>query len=207
MQSAPDMMLQKDNGVLCASTAFGKTVVGAALIAERKVNTLILVHRTTLLKQWLERLEEFLVINEEPPIEYTPKGWKRKKKAIGQIGGTKHNLSGIIDVAVMQSLISDNEVNEIVKNYGMVIVDACHHVSAFSFEQILKETTAKYVYGLTATPVRQDGHQPIIYMQCGKILYKADNKKQTKGHPFRHYMVRKYKFAEFRKLRRKHYET
>lgn len=200
-QAALDMMLQKDNGVLCASTAFGKTVVGAALIAERKVNTLILVHRTTLLKQWIERLEEFLVINEEPPIEYTPKGRKRKKKVIGQIGGTKHNLSGIIDVAVMQSLISDNEVNELVKNYGMVIVDECHHVSAFSFEQILKETTAKYVYGLTATPVRQDGHQPIIYMQCGKILYKADNKKQTKEHPFRHYMVPR--FTQYRTISNK----
>ena len=191
-QMALDALLQKNNGVLSASTAFGKTVVGAALIAKRKVNTLILVHRTALLKQWIERLEEFLIIDEEPPIEYTPKGRKRKKKVIGQMGGAKNNLSGIIDVAVMQSIISNNEVNEIVKNYGMVIVDECHHVSAFSFEQILKETYAKYVYGLTATPVRQDGHQPIIYMQCGEIAYKADNKKQAKEHSFEHYTVPRF---------------
>ncbi len=190
--AAVDKMLQKDNGVLAASTAFGKTVVGISLIASRKVNTLILVHRTALLKQWIERLEEFLIINEEPPIEYTPKGRKRKKNVIGQLGGSKHNLSGIIDVAVMQSLISDNEVSDIVKNYGMVIIDECHHVSAFTFEQILKQTTAKYVYGLTATPVRQDGHQPIIYMQCGKIIFKADNKKQVKEQPFQHYMLPRF---------------
>lgn len=186
---AKNALINKNCGILSASTAFGKTVVGASLIAERKVNTLILVHRTNLLKQWIERLNEFLIINEEPPIEYTPKGRKRKKSVIGQIGSAKNNLSGIVDVAVMQSLVSKGEVKEVVRQYGMVIVDECHHVSAFTFEQILKSVNAKYVYGLTATPTRQDGHQPIIYMQCGPILYKADSKKQMQGHLFEHYMI------------------
>ena len=189
---ALNAIVKKSCGVLSASTAFGKTVVGAALIAHYKINTLVLVHRTNLLKQWIEQLNKFLVINEVPPIEYTPKGRIRKKTVIGQIGGTKHNLSGIIDVAVMQSLINDNELNDLIKDYGMVIVDECHHVSAFSFEKILKSANAKYVYGLTATPVRQDGHQPIIYMQCGKIAYKADNRKQSKAHPFEHYMIPRF---------------
>jgi superfamily II DNA or RNA helicase len=196
-QQASNALLFYNNGILSATTAFGKTVIGAYLITERKVNTLVLVHRTNLLSQWIRQLNEFLVINEEPIAEITPKGRKRKKTLIGQIGGGKSNLSGIIDVAVMQSLISGDEVRELVRNYGMVIVDECHHVSAFSFERILKTTDAKYVYGLTATPARQDGHHPIITMQCGKIRYRVDAKSQAEARPFEHYIIPR--FTKFHK--------
>ncbi|MDR1136401.1 MAG: DEAD/DEAH box helicase family protein [Clostridiales Family XIII bacterium] len=196
-QQAADALLAHDNGILSATTAFGKTVVGAHLIAERKVNTLVLVHRTNLLSQWQSRLNEFLIINEEPITELTPKGRKRKKTVIGQIRGGKKNPSGIIDVAVMQSLVSDHEVNELVKDYGMVIVDECHHVSALSFEQVLKAANAKYVYGLTATPTRQDGHHPIIYMHCGKIRYRVDAKEQAEARPFEHFVIPR--FTRFQK--------
>ncbi|MCL2034972.1 MAG: DEAD/DEAH box helicase family protein, partial [Oscillospiraceae bacterium] len=189
---AVDALLEHNNGILSATTAFGKTVIGAHLIASRKVNTLILVHRTNLLSQWIQRLNEFLIINEEPVVELTPKGRKRKKNIIGQIGGGKNNPSGIIDVAVMQSLVSGDEVKELVKNYGMVIADECHHVSAFSFEQILKAVNAKYVYGLTATPTRQDGHHPIIFMQCGKIRYRVDAKEQAEARPFDHFIIPRF---------------
>jgi superfamily II DNA or RNA helicase len=130
-------------------------------------------------------------------IEFTPKGRKRKKTVIGQIGGGKNNPSGIIDIAVMQSLVSGDEVKDIVKDYGMVIVDECHHVSAFSFEQILKAANAKYVYGLTATPARQDGHHPIIYMHCGKIRYSVDAKAQAAVRPFEHFVIPR--FTRFQK--------
>jgi superfamily II DNA or RNA helicase len=196
-QQAADALLEHSNGILSATTAFGKTVIGAYLIAERKVNTLILVHRTNLLSQWIKRLNEFLLINEEPIIELTPTGRKRRKSIIGQIGGGKTNLSGVIDVAVMQSLVFGNEVKERVKNYGMVITDECHHVSAFSFEQILKSVNAKYVYGLTATPTRQDGHHPIINMQCGKIRYQVDAKEQAESQPFEHFIIPR--FTRFQK--------
>ncbi|MDR2368393.1 MAG: DUF1653 domain-containing protein [Deltaproteobacteria bacterium] len=189
---ASQALLAHDNGILSAATAFGKTVIGAHLIANRKVNTLVLVHRANLLTQWRERLAEFLVIREEPITEYTPTGRERKKSVIGKIGGGKSNPSGIIDVAVMQSLVSGDEVKEIVRDYGMVIVDECHHVSAFSFEQILKAVTAKYVYGLTATPTRQDGHHPIIYMRCGKIRYRVDAKKQAEARPFEHFVIPRF---------------
>ena len=196
-QVAADALLAHNNGILSATTAFGKTVIGAYLISEQKVNSLILVHRTNLLAQWIERLNEFLIINEEPIAEYTPTGRKRKKNVVGQIGGGKINSSGIVDVAVMQSLVSGNEVKELIKNYGMVIVDECHHVSAFSFEQILKTTNAKYVYSLTATPIRQDGHHPIITMHCGKIRYKVDAKSQAELRPFEHYIIPR--FTRFQK--------
>ncbi|RJG02125.1 TOTE conflict system archaeo-eukaryotic primase domain-containing protein [Noviherbaspirillum sedimenti] len=151
-------MLHHDAGVLCAPTAFGKTVTAAAMIARRGVNTLVLVHRTELLKQWQERLQTFLGVG---------------KGVVGTIGGGKAKPTGKIDVAVMQSVSRQGEVNSLVENYGQVIVDECHHVGAVSFDAILKRTKAKYVLGLTATPIRRDGQQPIIFMQCGPIRYTA----------------------------------
>jgi len=151
-------MLQHNIGVLCAPTAFGKTVAAAALIARRGINTLILVHRTDLLKQWQERLKSFLGVG---------------KGVVGTIGGGKAKPTGKIDIAVMQSLSRQGEVSSLVENYGQVIIDECHHVGATSFNDILKRVKAKYVLGLTATPIRRDGQQPIIFMQCGPIRYTA----------------------------------
>jgi superfamily II DNA or RNA helicase len=196
-QPAADVLLSHDIGVLAATTAFGKTVIAAHLIASRKVNTLILVHLTSLTSHWRKQLSKFLVINEEPVVEYTPTGRKRKKSIIGQIGGGKNNLSGIIDIAVMQSLVTGTEVKDLVRNYGMVIVDECHHVAAFTFEQILKTANPKYVYGMTATPTRKDGHHPIIGMQCGKIRYRVDARKEAEGRPFEHYVIPR--FTRFQK--------
>jgi superfamily II DNA or RNA helicase/sugar phosphate isomerase/epimerase len=185
-------LLSQDNGILSATTAFGKTVVGAALIAERKVNTLVLVNRRPLLDQWKTRLTAFLSINETLPELPAKRGRKKQRNIIGLLGGGKNSLGGIIDVAIIQSLVHGDEVKDTVKNYGMVIVDECHHVSAFSFERVLKEVNARYVYGLTATPKRQDGHQPIITMQCGEIRYKDDAKLQAKNRPFEHYIIPRF---------------
>jgi superfamily II DNA or RNA helicase len=151
-------MLRYDAGVLCAPTAFGKTVTAAAMISRRGVNTLVLVHRTELLKQWQERLQSFLRVG---------------KGELGTIGGGKAKSTGKIDIAVMQSLSRQGEVNSLVENYGHVIVDECHHVGAASFDAILKQAKAKYVLGLTATPIRRDGQQPIIFMQCGPTRHTA----------------------------------
>lgn len=157
-EAAVAAMLHYDVGVLCAPTAFGKTVTAAAMIAERGINTLVLVHRTELLKQWQERLQSFLGVG---------------KGMVGTIGGGKAKPTGKIDIAVMQSVSRQGEVNPLVENYGHVIVDECHHVGAVSFDAILKRVKAKYVLGLTATPIRRDGQQPIIFMQCGPIRYTA----------------------------------
>lgn len=151
-------MLHHDTGILCAPTAFGKTVTAAAMIARRGVNTLVLVHRTELLKQWQERLQSFLGVGEG---------------VIGNIGAGRAKPTGKIDIAVMQSLSRQGEVHSLVENYGHVIVDECHHVGAASFDAILKQVKAKYVLGLTATPIRRDGQQPIIFMQCGPTRHTA----------------------------------
>lgn len=189
---AAEALLVHNNGVLSATTAFGKTVIAAYLIGQRKINTLVLVHTQALLNQWKKALSEFLEINETLPELPKKRGRKKERSLIGQLGGSKSNLSGFVDIAIMQSLISGDEVRELVKDYGMVIVDECHHVSAVSFEQVLKAVNAKYVYGLTATPVRQDGHQPIIYMQCGPIRYQVDAKVQAEKRPFDHAVIPKF---------------
>ncbi|MGD8836317.1 MAG: DEAD/DEAH box helicase family protein [Desulfobacteraceae bacterium] len=189
-------LLQHDTGILSGTTAFGKTIVAIKLIAEKKINTLILVDKISLLSQWRQRLSEFLIVNESLPEEQittAPKrGRKKKRSVIGQIGGGKNALSGIIDIAVMQSLSRQGEVKECVNDYGLVIADECHHASAFTYEQILKTTHAKYIYGLTATPTRKDGHHPIIFMHCGPIRYRDNPKKQAENRPFDHYIIPRF---------------
>ncbi|TMH37792.1 MAG: hypothetical protein E6H66_01390 [Betaproteobacteria bacterium] len=157
---AVDAVLAHRIGVLCAPTAFGKTVIAAALIAARKTNTLIIVHRTQLLDQWRNRLSAFLEIDD---------------RSIGVIGAGKRSPTGAIDIGVMQSLVRKGVVRDVVAAYGQVIVDECYHVSAFSFERVMKEAKARFVLGLTATPVRRDGHHPIIFMQCGPIRFRGSN--------------------------------
>lgn len=176
-------------GTLYATTAFGKTVTAAALIARKKVNTLILVHTKALLDQWRERLEEYLSTDFQ--TEQQPKGRGRRKKfqQFGALSSTENTLNGKIDIALLQSCMNDNEVKQFVRDYGMVIVDECHHAPAVNFERVLREVNASYVYGLTATPIRKDGHQPIIFMQCGEIRYTADSKSQQSQQSFRRLLI------------------
>jgi len=159
-------LTKHDFGILHAPTAFGKTVTAIGMIAKRKVNTLILVHSRQLLHQWQERIRSFL-----PGLD------------IGTIGGGKKKPSGLIDIATYQSLVNkkDNSISPVIQDYGHIIVDECHHLSAPRFEMVLSEVRSKYVLGLTATPERQDGHQKIIFMAAGPIRYKV---KQSSGEPF-----------------------
>lgn len=196
-ESAVKALTAYNNGVLCASTAFGKTVVGAAMIAAIKVNTLVLVHRRQLMAQWQERLSQFLVIDEKLPKLPKKRGGKRKSFLIGQYGGGKDQRSSIVDIAVMQSLINNGDIKEWVNDYGMIIVDECHHGSAVSFEKILRSSKARYMYGLTATPARRDGHHPIIFFHFGPIRFRVDDKKQAEERPFDHYLVPRFtQFSE-----------
>jgi len=191
-KEAVEALTSSNTGVLSATTAFGKTVAAIGLIAKHGVNTLILVHTKALLDQWVQRLEQFLVIDEVPEVEEGKRRRKKNLSPIGTLSSTGNKLHGIIDIALMQSCISDNEVKPFVKDYGMVIADECHHVSAVNFEQILKAVNAQYVYGLTATPIRKDGHQPIIFMQCGPIRYSADAKSQMQSQTFQRLLVPRF---------------
>ena len=142
-----------------------------ALIAERRVNTLVLVHRRQLQDQWVERLSLFLGL---PP------------KSIGRIGGGRKKPTGTVDVAIIQSLVRKNVVSDLVGDYGHVIVDECHHLSAQSFEQVVRRAKARFVTGLSATVTRKDGHHPIIFMQCGPVRHRVDARAQAAARPFTH---------------------
>ncbi len=156
---AMESLLKHDTGVLAATTAFGKTVLAAAMIAERGVNTLILVHRKQLMEQWVERLTTFLTMQEDE---------------IGRLGGGRRKLKGRVDVALLPSLVRKGNVDDRIAEYGQIIVDECHHVSARSFELGLRRAKAKYVLGLSATVTRKDGHHPIIFMQCGPVRHRVE---------------------------------
>jgi superfamily II DNA or RNA helicase len=162
--AAIQALAHHDFGVLSATTAFGKTVVAAAMIAPRGCNTLILVHRRELLRQWVERLQEFLSLT---------------SKEVGSIGGGKRRPTGRVDVAVIQSLVRKGEVSDLIGGYGQLIVDECHHLSASSFELVARRSKAKYVLGLSATVARKDGHHPIIFMQCGPVRHRVDARAQA----------------------------
>jgi superfamily II DNA or RNA helicase len=185
------LLSAKNTGVLSATTAFGKTIAAIGLIAKLGINTLVLVHTKTLLNQWVRELEKFLII-ETMPEENVGRRRKKPSSPIGTLSSTGNKLHGNIDVALMQSCISENEAKSFVRDYGTVIVDECHHVSAVSFEQVLKAVNARHVYGLTATPTRQDGHQPIIFMQCGPIRYTADARAQMQSQNFGRLLVPRY---------------
>ena len=190
--AAINALLMHSNGVLHATTAFGKTVTAAAIIARKKVSTLILVHSKALLAQWHERLTEFLSIDYvEPPVP-KKRGRHKKFSPIGCLDSTDNSLHGIVDIALIQSCLDGDSVKPIVENYGMVIVDECHHVSSITFENVLKGVKAHTVYGLTATPIRKDGHQPIIFMQCGPIRFSADAKSQIAKQSFERYLIPRF---------------
>ncbi len=173
-QQAADAMLAHDTGVLSASTAFGKTVIAAYLIAKRAVNTLILVHRKQLLEQWMARLNEFLDLND---------------KSIGHIGGGKRKPTGSIDIAMIQSISKKGVVDDVVAEYGQLIVDECHHISARSFEIAARQSKCRFITGLSATVFRKDGHHPIIFMNCGPIRHRVVDKKQAAKRPFAHKVI------------------
>ncbi|MGR8933867.1 MAG: TOTE conflict system archaeo-eukaryotic primase domain-containing protein [Gammaproteobacteria bacterium] len=177
---AANRLLEHDIGTLSATTAFGKTVVALYVLAQRQVNALIIVHRRQLLDQWLERIAMFLNV---------------PKKQVGSICSGRNKPTGVIDVAIMQSLTKNNEVDDRVANYGLVIFDECHHLSAKSFEKVANACKAKYVLGLSATLTRKDGHHPIVFMQCGPIRYQVSAKQQALARPFDHVVIQR--FTEF----------
>jgi superfamily II DNA or RNA helicase len=183
-ERAAATLLAHETGVLAAATAFGKTVVAAKLIAARDRNTLVLVHRRQLLDQWLARLQAFLDI---PPGR------------LGVIHGGRKKPTGFVDVAIMQSLVKNGVVSDLVADYGHVVVDECHHLSAVGFEAIAREVKAKYVLGLSATVTRKDGHHPIIFMQCGPVRHRVDARKQAALRPFDHQVL--FRPTDFRLAR------
>ena len=190
---AAQRLLDYDCGILSAATAFGKTVVCSYLIAERKVNTLILLESTDLISQWEEELGRFLLIDEEPP-EYQTKTGRVKKRSsvIGTLKGGKDSLTGIVDIAMVGSLYKKGKFHEKLNSYGMVIMDECHHAASATAQEILKKVNAKYVYGVSATPMRSDNLEKINYMLLGPVRHRYTALERAEAQGIEHLVIPRY---------------
>lgn len=163
-KSGLNQLLKKENGIFVAPTGFGKTVVAAALIDKIKLNTLILVNNKNLCEQWNERLHKFLNLTYET----------NKKYKVGIIHGSTKKITNKIDIALVQSLVSNEELRKSLDNYGLIIFDEVHHLAAISYENVIRSFSAKYIFGFTATPKRSDGYEKINYMVIGPCIFKYD---------------------------------
>ena len=190
---AAERLLAYDMAMLAAATAFGKTVIGANLIARRKVNTLVLVHTVEIMNNWVRDLEKFLTINEELPSYTTPKGRvKQRDSVIGIFSSQKKAATGIIDIAMIGSLGKEDDINPMVRDYGMIIVDECHHAAAATFENVLRASAAKYVYGMSATVKRGDKQERKLLMQLGPIRHRYTAKERAMKQGIGHYVYPRF---------------
>jgi superfamily II DNA or RNA helicase len=155
-KSALRDLASQESGVLVAPPGSGKTVIACALIAMRKLPTLVLVHRKQLADQWKEQLIQLTDLS---------------KDQIGTFEGKETKRKGLVDVGMLQTLARDRNTDRLLDGYGHIVIDECHHVPAVSFESVLKRIQARHFLGLTATPYRKDGLEKIITMQCGPVLH------------------------------------
>lgn len=165
-QEAVNTLMQYDMGIMKAVPGFGKTVMALYMIAQRTVSTLVIVPNKEIQKQWKERIHEFLNI---------PPGKSKRDSYIGIYNGSKKELRGHIDIAVAASLANLENIAVTLKEYGMIIIDECHHAASDTFTRVLRNVNAKYIYGFSATPKRKDGLEKVMHMFCGPIRYETSS--------------------------------
>lgn len=186
---AAQAMCTHDMGILWAATGYGKTVISAYIIAKTKRSALVLVHSQALLRQWQGKLQEFLDIDEPLPEPKRKRGRKKRLASVGMLGAGKNTLTGNVDVMTYQSLAHADDPQALLDQYGVLVVDECHHSSALNYAQTIQKSAARRIYGVSATPQRRDGHHPISYMVCGPVRYKRTAKEQAAQHSFKHVVI------------------
>ena len=190
---AAQAMLANETGVLWAAPGFGKTVVGSYLIAQKKCSTLILLENSALIEQWENSLHKFLNLDEPLPTYQTKTGRiKTRKELIGIIKSQKDTSGGLIDIAMAGSLFKDGGLHPRLHDYGMVIVDECHHAASARMSRVLQEVHAKYVYGATATKERRDGLHSVNELLLGPVRFHYSAKEQAEAQDFPHYVVSRF---------------
>lgn len=183
-----DTLLEHDFGILEAATGTGKTVMAAALIARKQVNTLILVQSKEILAGWVKTLNAFLHFKNEEFEQARLKSRTYPGK-IGVLQSQTNTLCGRIDVAMIPSLISNKERDEILARYGMVLVDECHHAASPSAQKLLNLASAHNIYGFSATPKRTDGLDPSITWQIGPVQTRFTSRQQMASQEFTRHLI------------------
>lgn len=155
-KAAVDTSAKKEMGIIVAPPGSGKTIIGLSIIAQKKQPALIIVHRKQLFDQWIERIQSFLGIAEF---------------FIGKIVQGQQKIGAHITVAMIQSIAGINASNDIFKSFGTIIIDECHHVPAKTFRQVISNFYCYYLYGLTATPIRKNNDEKLIFIHIGEVIH------------------------------------
>ena len=164
-----DALAQGRCGILEAATGAGKTVMGAALIAEKKTSALVLVNSREILSGWVRTLNEFLEFEDEEFEQFKISSTKYPGK-IGVLQSSTKALTGRVDVAMIPSLTKRDDLDSLLERYGLILFDECHHAASPVAQTILESAKARYVYGFSATPKRNDGLFAKVYWQLGPVV-------------------------------------
>ncbi len=190
---AVERLLQHECGIISAATAFGKTVACCAIIGRKHASTLILLESSALIDQWRKAIGYFLELDEDPPEYMTKTGRiKHRSSPVGIIQGAKDTSTGIIDIAMAGSLRKNDEFHPRLKDYGLVIVDECHHSASETLSSVLSQVSAKYVYGVTATPMRMDGLEKVNYMLLGPVRFQFSAKEKAAEQDIPHLVIPRF---------------
>lgn len=189
---AVESLLKHDNGILLAATAFGKTATLINLISRLKVNTLILLGKSSLVEHWESELDKFLAFNSELPEYETKNGVRKRKSHVGIHQGQKDTTNGLVDIMMAGSLFGKEGIHPRFNEYGMIIVDECHHVAANTMTRIMNEAKAKYIYGASAGNERSDGHEMSNIMLLGPVRYNFSIKQRNMESGVKHYVIPRF---------------
>lgn len=141
-------------GIISLPCGYGKTIIALYLISILKLKTIILVHKESLKEQWIQRIKEFINI---------------ENITIGIIQQNKIENNANIIIGMIPS-IAEHNYDKIFNDIGLLIVDECHHIASKVFSKCLYKIGADYTIGLSATPTRKDGLTRIIHWYLGPQL-------------------------------------
>ena len=159
-QEAVEITNKKDFRVIVAPPGAGKTVMGLEIVARKLQPALIIVHRRQLFDQWVDRIQSFLGI---------------PKFQIGRIEGGDYEIGEEITVAMIQSLQAPNlsDKDKLYHAFGTIIADECHHIPAKTFREVIHHFHSYYLYWFTATPIRKNKDEKLIFIHIGDIIHEV----------------------------------